>query len=136
MTITPIITSATSDAQREEAEHGLPAFVRSFEAWLATAEAFEDQDDIDGAALASGIAAIQARAEAGFDAATYLDLQGPRRPGGLPAWEEILLAALATPYRPRRRRRAGRPGDRPPHRPRVRPGPCREPGSPTTSART
>jgi hypothetical protein len=97
MTIEPIITSATSDAQREEAERsGLPWFVRSFEAWVATTEAFQDQDDIDGTALASGIAAIRARAEAGFDAATYLELQGTRGTGNSMIWEEVLLAALAT----------------------------------------
>ncbi|WP_430912187.1 hypothetical protein [Methylobacterium sp. sgz302541] len=97
MTIQPIITSATSDAQREEAERvGVPSFVRGFEGWLATTEAFQGQNDIDGAALASGIATIRAQAEAGFDAGIYLDLQGSRSPGGLPIWEEALLAALAT----------------------------------------
>ncbi|MGN7126770.1 hypothetical protein [Methylorubrum thiocyanatum] len=97
MTIQPIITSATSDAQREEAERvGLPWFVRSFEGYLAAAEAFQDQDDIDGAALASSIVAIRARAEAGFDAGTYLALQGTRGASSSMIWEEVLLAALAT----------------------------------------
>lgn len=97
MTIQPIITAATSDQQREDAERiALPFFVTGFEGWLATSDAFADQDDIDADALASGIASIRACAEAGFDAGTYVELQGSRSPGGLTLWEEVLLAALAT----------------------------------------
>lgn len=93
MTIQPIITAATSDQQREDAERiALPFFVTGFEGWLATSDAFADQDDIDADASAS----IRACAEAGFDAGTYVELQGSRSPGGLTLWEEVLLAALAT----------------------------------------
>ena len=96
MTIQPIITEAASDQQRREAEGtGLPFFVTGFDGWLAASEAFADQDDIDPVALASGIAEIRARAEAGFDAATYLELKGTRSTSGLTVWEEVLLAALA-----------------------------------------
>ncbi|MCF4130055.1 hypothetical protein [Methylobacterium sp. SyP6R] len=97
MTIQPIITTATSQAQREEAERsGLPWFVASFEVFLIAARAFHGQDDIDPAALISGIAEIRVRAAAGFTAETFLELQGRRSPGRLPIWEELLLAALAT----------------------------------------
>ncbi|MGO1305679.1 MAG: hypothetical protein ACTMKV_12945, partial [Sphingomonas parapaucimobilis] len=96
MTFQPIITAARSDAQREEAERvGLPSFIRGFEIWLETAAAFQGQDDIDGAALTAGIAAIRARVEAGFDAAIYLELKGMRGPGSATIWEEVLLAAIA-----------------------------------------
>ncbi|MGF3024081.1 hypothetical protein ACQVP2_14795 [Methylobacterium aquaticum] len=71
MAIEPIITSAASAAQRGEAERtGMSWFVRGFKAWRATTEAFRDRDDIVASALAAGTAAIRARAEAGFDAAT------------------------------------------------------------------
>ena len=96
MTIQPIITEATSDQQRNEAEEtGLRFFVTGFDGWLAASGAFTDQDDIDPDALASGIAEIRARAEAGFDAATYLALQGTRSNSGLTVWEEVLLTAIA-----------------------------------------
>ncbi|OAH17544.1 hypothetical protein AX289_32310 [Methylorubrum populi] len=97
MTIRPIITTAASDQQREEAElTALSSFVTGYEGWLAASRAFANQDDIDPVALASGVVAIHARAKTGFDAGTYLELQGTRSPGGLTFWEEVLLAALAT----------------------------------------
>lgn len=96
MTIQPIITEAATDQRRKEAEDtGLPFLVTGLDGWLAASEAFADQDDIDPDALALGIAEIRARAEAGFDAATYLKLQGTRSTSGLTVWEEVLLAALA-----------------------------------------
>lgn len=97
MTILPIITTAASEQQREEAERvALPFFVTGYEGWLAASRAFANQDDIDPDALTSGVKAIHARVKAGFDAGTYLDLQGTHSPGGLTLWEEVLLAALAT----------------------------------------
>ncbi|AWN47105.1 hypothetical protein DK419_12935 [Methylobacterium terrae] len=92
----PVITSAVSDKQLEHAERvGLPSFVRGFKGWLAQAEGLRGESGIDGAALAAGIAAVRAKAEAGFPAGVYLDLQGTSGFGTAPIWQDVLLAALA-----------------------------------------
>lgn len=97
MTLQPFITTATSHAQREAAERvGLPCFAEAFADFLVLAQAFQDQDDIDGAALEAGLAAIRARAGAGFDAGTYIELQGTRGSGSPNRWEDVLPAGLTT----------------------------------------
>ncbi len=97
MTIQPIITGAASAAQREAAERvGLPCFTEAFADFLVLAQAFQDQDGIDAAALETGLAAIRARAVAGFEAGTYIELQGTPGSGSPNRWEDVLLAGLAT----------------------------------------
>ncbi|KMO22820.1 hypothetical protein [Methylobacterium indicum] len=97
MPIEPIVTHTMTAALREEAEPvETPWFVRGFKAWFATAETFRDWDDINAAALAAGIAAVQAQAEAGFEDATYLEVQGRRSTGSTTIKEEVLLVTLTT----------------------------------------